>query len=178
MLCRLHTCAPPKVSQSNSRWIMSALLSLLLSCLLFFLFGRNSSLIAQTGGAPDWRTLTAQDGLLSNDVWSVLVDGDTIWLGTDHGIARYDGAWTNYPNVLDPGYNAAQYSGLPPGNTVLLAKSEGDDRIWAATDTGAVSSWDGDSWTFEFRVNPTLNTMLVDDDVCSVGYRPWSVALR
>ncbi len=113
--------------------------------------------------------LTEQDGLLSNDVWSVLVDDETIWLGTDRGIARYDGSWTNYPNAPNVDETATKFSGLPLGTVTLLAKSGEDDSLWAAVSTGAVSTWNGDSWSFEFSINPVLKTMLVTGDSVLLG---------
>jgi ligand-binding sensor domain-containing protein len=137
--------------------------------ILLTLLSVPHSLSAQTGGDPRWRVLTAQDGLLSNDVWSLLVDDESIWLGTDSGIARYDGSWTNYPNVLGTDETAMQFSGLPSGTVTLLLKAANGDTIWAGTSSGAVSSWDGDSWNFEFSINPVLNAMLVDDESVLLG---------
>jgi ligand-binding sensor domain-containing protein len=93
--------------------MIDALHTIVLVGVLLSLLCLSSPLSAQTMADPRWRLLTAQDGMLSNDVQSVLVDNETIWLGTDRGIARYDGAWTNYPNVSDVDETATQFSGLP-----------------------------------------------------------------
>ncbi len=44
-----------------------------------------------------WRTFTTRDGLPSDKAHCVRVDGPTVWIGTDAGLARYeDGSWQTY----------------------------------------------------------------------------------
>ncbi len=47
---------------------------------------------------PIIREFTTNDGLVSNDVYSLLVDGDYIWIGTDRGLTRF--LWNN-PDRVD-----------------------------------------------------------------------------
>ncbi len=44
------------------------------------------------------RDFTVEDGLASNDVYSLLLDGDFIWIGTDRGLTRF--RWNN-PDRVD-----------------------------------------------------------------------------
>jgi ligand-binding sensor domain-containing protein len=45
-----------------------------------------------------WVTFTVEDGLSSNRVNSILLDGDYIWFGTDGGLTRF---YWNTPYRLD-----------------------------------------------------------------------------
>lgn len=49
---------------------------------------------SQTMPMYRWENFTTADGLPSNRVYSVAVDGDRIWAGTDNGLALYEkGKW-------------------------------------------------------------------------------------
>jgi ligand-binding sensor domain-containing protein len=45
-----------------------------------------------------WTTYTEEDGLASNWVYAIAVDGEgALWFGTDSGVSRFDGqTWTTY----------------------------------------------------------------------------------
>ena len=167
----LHQCAPPRAKQPNTRrpptarWIgasFGALLALLLSALI---------VSAQSSGDHQWRILTSDDGLLSNDIWSILVEEDAIWLGTDIGIARYDGAWTNYYNAIavDDDDDSLRRSTLPSGAVIALAKSPDDGLLWAGTDTGEIAYWDGSNWSLAASAGQTLNALTVEDESVLLG---------
>ncbi len=47
---------------------------------------------------PFSREFTTGDGLPSNVVYSLLMDGDYLWVGTDRGLTRF---WWNNPNRID-----------------------------------------------------------------------------
>jgi ligand-binding sensor domain-containing protein len=50
--------------------------------------------LAQPG---TWETYTTSDGLASNFVLSIAVDGENIWFGTNNGVSVFDGeTWTTY----------------------------------------------------------------------------------
>ena len=50
--------------------------------------------LAQPG---TWETYTTADGLASNYVRSIAVEGDNIWFGTNNGVSVFDGeTWTTY----------------------------------------------------------------------------------
>ena len=44
------------------------------------------------------RKFTTADGLPSNNVYQLLMDGDYIWVGTDRGLTHF---WWNNPNRVD-----------------------------------------------------------------------------
>jgi len=47
---------------------------------------------------PHSRDFDTNDGLASNEVYSLLLDGDYLWVGTDEGVTRF---WWNNPNRVD-----------------------------------------------------------------------------
>lgn len=55
-------------------------------------------LLFHTADPPYTREFTVQDGLASNYVYSLLLDGDFIWVGTDRGLTRF--LWNN-PQRID-----------------------------------------------------------------------------
>ncbi|MGI8603642.1 MAG: response regulator [Verrucomicrobiales bacterium] len=71
-------------------------------------------------------------GLLSGSVWSLLYDRDELlWIGTDNGVARFDGvAWS----LID------QRDGLP-GRVVYAIQQAADGAMWFGTDGGLVRYW-------------------------------------
>ncbi len=75
---------------------------------------------------PHWTTYV--DGLTSNNVNTVFVDKDqVIWVGTNHGLDRFDGRWQSI--------KADQ--GLPEGAIRAVAQTN-DSTIWVGGDHGLV----------------------------------------
>ncbi len=82
-------------------------------------------------------TLTAADGLVDNEVWSLAQDPEGgLWIGTARGVSRYrDGSLSTFP--LDS--NMLQY----PVSFFLT----GDDEVlWLGSWGGGLSRWDGKSF--------------------------------
>ncbi len=73
-------------------------------------------------------------------VRSLAVDGDSIWVGTDHGLMRF------YPKTQDKEVYGTQDGLL--SSVVLFVKVAPDKRVWAGTAGGGLSSFDGARWTF------------------------------
>ena len=76
--------------------------------------------------APRFRfeNFTTANGLPNDHVYSVLVDGDRIWAGTDDGLAEYvNGHWKVY-TVAD---------GLAHQAVLSLALDKRTDSVWAGT---------------------------------------------
>jgi len=76
--------------------------------------------------APRYRfeNFTTANGLPNDHVYSVLVDGDRIWAGTDDGLAEYEnGRWKVY-TVAD---------GLAQQAVLSLALDKRTDSVWAGT---------------------------------------------
>src|SRR5512133_1242195 len=87
-----------------------------------------------------WENFTTANGLPDNHVFSVLVDGDRIWAGTENGLGLYEnGKW----KVFRPSDGLAHRAVLG----LALDKRTGD--LWAATMGGLsrVSAGRIDSYT-------------------------------
>lgn len=79
----------------------------------------------------------------------------TVWIGTDYGLASFDGtSWTVY-NTLN--------SGLPD-NAIRSLVVDGN-ILWVGTFTGGLARYDGSNWT----VFNTFNSDLPDDFVRSLS---------
>jgi ligand-binding sensor domain-containing protein len=59
---------------------------------------RGLTLIHHNVARPYSREFTTEDGLPSNYVYSLVMDGDYLWVGTDRGLTRF---WWNNPNRVD-----------------------------------------------------------------------------
>ncbi len=104
-----------------------------------------------------WENFTTVNGLPDNHVYSVLVDGNRIWAGTDNGLGLYEnGRW----KVFRPADGLAHQAVL----SLALDKSTGD--VWAGTMGGLsrVSAGRIDTFT-------QLNSGLSNDIVYGVGVR-------
>jgi ligand-binding sensor domain-containing protein len=98
---------------------------------------------------------TTANGLPDNHVYSVLVDGDRIWAGTDNGLGLYEnGKWTTYTTK----------DGLAHRAVLSLALDKRTGDVWAGT-MGGLSRISGgriDSFT-------QLNSGLSNDVVYGVS---------
>ena len=102
----------------------SPVLYTLLCLLLCFLSG--AALQAQT--PPKFRHLTTADGLPSNGINAIFEDkAGFLWIGTDAGLARYDGR-----NVEAFRYNSNSENSIA-GNGVFQITQDGRGNIWAMT---------------------------------------------
>ena len=101
-----------------------------------------------------WTTYRASDGLASDYVLSIAVDGDNVWFGTNKGASVFDGVnWTTYGTA----------DGLVNKRVDAIAvDSEGNK--WFGTQ-GGVSKFDGASWT----TYHTSNSGLAFDRVSAVA---------
>ena len=84
--------------------------------------------------------LRKDDGLGSDEVWSLAVQGEAVWVGTyDAGITRIDGDGRMR--------RQAQPEGLP-SDTVLALAVDAAGTAWAGTDAG-LARWTGARWVVE-----------------------------
>jgi len=87
-----------------------------------------------------FENFTTANGLPDNHVYSVLVDGDRIWAGTDNGLGLYEnGKWTTYSTK----------DGLAHRAVLSLALDKRSGDVWAGT-MGGLSRTSGgriDSFT-------------------------------
>ncbi len=123
---------------------------------IFFLF-TSVSLLAATPDMPRyrWENFTTTNGLPNSHVFSVLVDGDRIWAGTEEGLSVYEaGKWKTYTTA----------DGLAHRVVLALALDKRTGDVWAAT-MGGLSHVSGgriDTYT-------QLNSGLSNDVVYGVS---------
>jgi ligand-binding sensor domain-containing protein len=102
-----------------------------------------------------WENFTTAQGLPDNRIYSVCVDGDKIWAGTDNGLALYqNGKWRVFTPEDGLAHRAVLY--------VTLDKRTHD--VWAAT-MGGLSRYSGG----RFDTFTQLNSGLANDVVYSVS---------
>jgi len=94
---------------------------------------------------PAWAAPANQDNRwtqweLFTVVRSLAADGDSIWVGTDHGLMRF------YPKTQEKEIYGTENGLL--SSVVLFVKVAPDKRVWAGTAGGGLSSFDGRHWTF------------------------------
>jgi ligand-binding sensor domain-containing protein len=107
-----------------------------------------------------WENFTTANGLPDNHVYSVLVDGNRIWAGTDNGLGLFEnGKWT----VFRPNPDAKEHS-LAHQAVLSLALDKNTGDVWAGTMGGLsrISAGRIDTYT-------QLNSGLSNDIVYGVG---------
>jgi ligand-binding sensor domain-containing protein len=90
---------------------------------------------APAGDSPPvythWESFHVSDGLPSEKVFCIAVDGDRVWAGTDHGLALFEnGTWTAYRSQ----------DGLAHDAVLSLAVDPATHDVWAGT-MGGLSSF-------------------------------------
>lgn len=116
-------------------------------------FGSNKNGIAY--GEPV--SFTTGDGPISKNIQTITVDSEnSIWCGTDMGLAKFNGShWTNYTSA----------DGLINENVnVVVVDKHGS--LWIGTD-GGLSNFDGTSWT-----NYTSSDGLARDEITAITVHP------
>jgi hypothetical protein len=117
-------------------------------------FGTYGGGVSKFDGT-DWTTYTTAQGLASNNVYGIGVDGaGHVWFATNGGgVSEFDGVnWTSY------GY------GYGPASSYVLSLTIDDiGRKWFGT-AGGVSTYDGSVWK-TFR----LDDGLVHDDIWAIA---------
>lgn len=87
----------------------------------------------------DWTTWRTADGLPSDKVFCVTVDGERVWAGTDHGLAVLEnGHWRTYTRADGLAYDAVL--------SVAVDTASGD--VWAGTMGGLTRISGGELTTF------------------------------
>ncbi len=101
-----------------------------------------------------WRTFTTKDGLPSNKAFCVRVDGATVWIGTDAGLASYqDDQWRTYSTE----------DGLAHDVVMAIEVSPQTGDLWVAT-MGGLSRFSAG----RFDTYNQFNSGLVNDVVYGV----------
>lgn len=101
-----------------------------------------------------WKSYYKEDGLPSDKVFCVVVDGDRVWLGTDDGLALYrDDRWTTY----------RQDDGLAHRAVLSIAVDPATRDVWVGTMGGLTRISAG-----RFRTFTQFNSGLPNDVVFGV----------
>lgn len=102
----------------------------------------------------NWKNYTMKDGLPSDKIYSVRVDGDRVWAGTSNGLALLeDGEWTIF-GVED---------GLAHPGVLSIDVSELTGDVWLGT-LGGMNRYSGG----KFETFTQFNSGLANDVVYSV----------
>jgi ligand-binding sensor domain-containing protein len=143
--CRLSTFHALRNPSCLHRVLAPVLvLSLLVAPLLAVLLPSVAQ--AQLVPQRQWAVFRQTDGLLSNNVFSILVDDDAIWFGTNKGVNRYDGRWRSFPTSLFSRTAAQRRDAAPSGAITAMAKAVHGQGIWLGTSDGSIARWDGVKW--------------------------------
>jgi hypothetical protein len=115
--------------------------------------------IKQANGMPvygNWRNFTTKDGLPSDKVYSVKIDGDRVLAGTHHGLAIYEnGKWKTYTTE----------DGLAHNGVVSVDVSPVTGDVWIGT-LGGLSHWSSGKFETFNQFNSGLPNDLVYNVVC------------
>jgi ligand-binding sensor domain-containing protein len=102
-----------------------------------------------------WKNFTTEDGLPDDKVFSVVVDGPRVWVGTDNGLGLYeDGRWRTFRPPDGLAHRAVMSIVLHPGT--------GD--LWIGT-LGGLNRYSAG----RFDTFTQLNSGLVNDVVYAVA---------
>ncbi|HEX4824159.1 MAG TPA: two-component regulator propeller domain-containing protein [Candidatus Polarisedimenticolaceae bacterium] len=113
--------------------------------------GGLARITGKTGGGFDVKRITTDDGLVNQNVTSLVEDDDgTIWIGTRHGLSRYDPASGRFHN-----YGLAD--GLPGVEFNPGAARHGRDVLWLGTSGGLLAIRPGSPFV-DPPVAPTVVT--------------------
>ena len=119
-----------------------------------FLFA-SSGLLAEELPRFRWENFTVAEGLPDNRIYSVCVDGDRVWAGTDNGLALYQrGKWKVFTTA----------DGLAHRAVLSLALDKQTHDLWIAT-MGGLSRYSAG----RFDTFNQLNSGLPNDVVYGVA---------
>lgn len=146
---------------------------------------------AQKVNDPRWRTYQQDDGLASNDIWSILTNDEIIWFGSSHGLSRFDGIWSHvivnhagldaadlYPateaeSETLPGRQGSFHQPLYTisGEVTALARSDNSESIWIGTRTGQLSLYypATHTWQSIAQLAHEITRLLVTDSTLWIG---------
>ncbi len=119
-------------------------------CTLILLF----STIALLGQSQNISSFTTSNSPLPfNTVRCLEHEGNTLWVGTDQGLAKLENEndWTIYNSV-----NSALWN-----DDIRALKADGDSLLWVGTIQGGLFCFDGTNWTNYNPSNSALGDYLV-----------------
>lgn len=140
--------------------------TLLLVVLVAVLLTWPTLLKAQRTVTAPWVVYTQEDGLASNNVFTVVVSESEVWFGTDSGLSRFDGAWTSWK--ADPDLQSGVRS-IALAETELNGEEIAPAQLWAGTETGAVLAWNGQSWNVVTHLGSAVWALYYTDGQLWIG---------
>jgi ligand-binding sensor domain-containing protein len=103
-----------------------------------------------------WRNFSMKDGLPSDHVYCVRIDGDRVLAGTHDGLAVYEnGKWKSYTTK----------DGLPHNGVVSIDVSQLTGDVWIGT-LGGLSRWSGGKFENFTQLNSGMPNDLVYCVIC------------
>ena len=88
-------------------------------------FATRNGVIRYDG--KQWVKYTTEQGLASNDVYSIALGKDAVWIGTANGVSKYDGErWISF--TPEEGFLGSKVLDIAPNNKT--------GEVWFATDKG------------------------------------------
>jgi ligand-binding sensor domain-containing protein len=106
-----------------------------------------------------WTMYTTKDGLANNNIHAIAIDAsDDIWIGTDYGVSKFDGAnWTNYTAF--------------GGSQVLAITIDKEGVKWFGTNGEGIVSLNGTNWNYYKNDEGFLNCN-VSNIITSIAIDP------
>ncbi len=119
--------------------------------------GEGASLAGEPYVYTEWETFYAEkDGLPNDHIFVVRADGDSLWVGTEGGLALYrDGRWTSWTEA----------DGLPWKVVIGIAVSQKTGDVWLALFGGGLARFSGGRFDHFHQ----LNSGLVNDVLYGVA---------
>ena len=103
-----------------------------------------------------WRNFTTKDGLPSDHVYCVRIDGERVLAGTHDGLAVYEnGKWKTYTTT----------DGLPHNGILSIDVSQVTGDVWIGT-LGGLSRWSGGKFENFTQLNSGMPNDLVYCVIC------------
>lgn len=167
---RRRLALPPhmrRTSLTGGNYGIGLLFPLLLFCA--FLCFPTFSVHAQTGSQVQWSVFREENGLISDQTFSLLALDNEIWLGSARGISRYDGAWTNYYHLEGQSSPNAGRTAIENGAVVALAAGNAADTLWAGSTNGQVAFWNGTQWLAAVVLPSSVKTLLEIEGTLYIG---------
>lgn len=115
--------------------------------------------IKEANGMPvygNWKTFTTKDGLPSDHVYMVRINGNQVLAGTHEGLAVYEnGKWTTYTTKDGLGHNGV----------VSIDVNKLTGEVWLGT-LGGLTRWSGGKFETFTQMNSGMPNDLVYNVVC------------
>jgi ligand-binding sensor domain-containing protein len=98
-----------------------------------------------------------------NNTRSIVIDNDIAWVGTDDGLAKFDGTtWTVYDE---------SNSDIPSNYTEVLFID--DENIWVGTSENGLVKFDGSQWTIFNKANSRISDNNIESIIVDKNGTKW-----